>query len=222
MSAPVAIPCPNCKKGLNVPAQFLGKKIKCKHCEHAFVANAPSAKPAAASPPPPPPPGEGKPTWDDEDEAAAGGMAKPLGIIAESDTPRCPHCAIELDPPDAIVCTNCGFNNRTRAKAETKKVWAPTAEDWIFHLLPGILALAIAIGLIVLNVITATNMREWLEGTFLEKEGLDAAGRKTFYIAPGAFIFFIAAISLAVFVPAAKFAYKRLVLNYRPTERIKL
>jgi ribosomal protein L37E len=236
MSATAAITCPSCENALNVPVQFFGKKIKCKQCGHAFVvqdpggpAGKPRAKSAAVSPPPPPPPPP-TPTepkkrvlWDDEDEEASGGMAKPLGLVEDgSEIPRCPHCAKELEPPDAKVCIHCGFNNVTRAKANTVKVWAPTAEDWIRHLLPGILALAIAIGLIVLNIITATNMREWLEGSFLESDDKDASGRKKLYVAPGAFIFFLAAISLMIFVPAAKFAFKRLVKEYRPTERIKL
>lgn len=226
MSTTAAITCPNCENSLNVPSQYFGKKIKCKHCEHAFVAKDPGEQPAKAKTKPaaasPPPPSEMKPTWDEEDEAAAGGMAKPLGVIEEADTARCPHCAKELEPPDAKVCIHCGFNNVTRAKADTKKVWAPTFEDWMKHLLPGIVALSIVIGLIVLNTICAIRMREWLEGTFLEMEEKDAAGRKRMFVAPGAFIFFIAAISLVIFVPAAKFAYKRLVREYRPTERIKL
>ena len=132
-----------------------------------------------------------------------------------------PHCAKELDPPDAIVCVNCGFNNVTRAKANTKKVWAPTAQDWIMHLLPGIIALAICIGLIVFNVISILRMRDWLDGSFLEMEEKDAAGRKRFFIAPGAFIFLFLVLSLPVFVPGIKFAYKRLVKEYKPPEKIK-
>jgi ribosomal protein L37E len=227
-----AITCPNCEAALNVPAQFFGKKIKCKQCGHVFVAAdpgkpaaRPQAKPVAISPPPPPPPPEPEKRvlWDEEDEAATGGMAKPLGLVEDdSEIPRCPHCAKELDPPDAKVCIHCGFNNVTRAKANTVKVWAPTAEDWIRHLLPGIIALAVVIGLIVLNIVSAMNMRSWLEGSFLESDDKDASGRKKLYVAPGAFIFFLAAVSLMIFVPAAKFAFKRLVKEYRPTERIKL
>lgn len=237
MSATAAITCPNCENALNVPAQFFGKKIKCKHCGHTFVARGPNeqtakparaakpVKPAAASPPPPPEPEpapEKRPLWDDEDEEATGGMAKPLGVVEESDTPRCPDCAKELDPPDAKVCIHCGFNNVTRAKAYTKKVWAPTAEDWMLHLLPGIIALAIVIALIVFNIISIMQMRDWLDDTFLDMKELDAAGKKKYYVAPGAFIFFLAGISLLVFVPAAKFAFKRLVKEYRPKERVKL
>jgi len=239
MASPVQMECPNCEAALKVPPAVFGKKIKCKHCGHAFVVQDPDdeprkpakpqkpakptkseAKPAKpASPPPPPTPAPAKKSEfaDDEDEGPSN-----IEVIHESDTARCPHCAKELDPPDAVVCVHCGFNNVTRAKAETKKVWAPTAEDWIMHLLPGIVALLICIGLIVFNIISLVRMREWLEGTFLEMDDKDAAGRKKFYIAPGAFIFFFIVISLPIFVPAVKFAFRRLVKEYMPSEKVKI
>src|SRR5690242_88657 len=123
MSSVVDVSCPNCDKTLKVSPAFFGKRVKCKSCEHAFVVQ----DPAAAPRPPPAPP---KRPFDDDDE----GPDK-IEVISEGDDiPRCPHCAKELDPPDAIVCIHCGFNNRTREKAETKKVWAPTFEDWAMHL----------------------------------------------------------------------------------------
>ncbi len=227
MSSPVEMECPSCGKVLKVPPAVFGKKIKCKHCGHAFVvrdpdevpvkpAKKPGAKPASPPPPPAPAPAAKKP-FEDDDEGP-----EKIEVIAEGDeVPRCPHCAKELDPPDAIVCIHCGFNNVTRAKAETKKVWAPGFEDWFQHLLPGIIALAICIGLIVFNIISIVRMREWLEGSFLEMDEKDAAGRKRFFISPGAFIFFFIVTSLPAFVPAAKFAYRRLVKDFRPPERIK-
>ena len=157
-----------------------------------------------------------KPFLDDDE-----GVAQ-VGVIMEEDVPRCPHCAMELVPPDAIVCIHCGFNNRTRVKADTKKVYAPTPGEWFMHLAPGVLALLMCIGLIVLNVITTINMRGWLEGTFLEMDEVDAAGRKRFYIAPGFFIFLIAFISLGIFVPCLRFGIRRLFIEYRPPEQLKL
>ena len=125
------------------------------------------------------------------------------------------------DPPDAIVCVNCGFNNVTRAKADTKKVWAPTATDWIMHLLPGIFAVAICITLIVVDIISLNSMREWLEGSFLEMEQKDAAGRKRFFVRPGFFITVIFMVSLVILVPATKFAYKRFIKEFKPPEKLK-
>src|SRR5262245_36697331 len=136
MSSPVVIECPNCNKSIKVPPEVIGKRIKCKHCQNVFVvqdpdaparptkATNPAARPASPPPPPPPPP---KSRFDDDDDDG-----RKIEVISEGDdVPRCPHCAKELDPPDAIVCVNCGFNNVTRAKANTKKVWAPTATDWM-------------------------------------------------------------------------------------------
>src|SRR5262245_26965826 len=45
------ISCPTCGKMLNVPADLLGKKVKCSACQGIFTAEAESAP----APPPPPP-----------------------------------------------------------------------------------------------------------------------------------------------------------------------
>jgi ribosomal protein L37E len=221
MSSPVEMECPNCAKALKVPPAVFGKKIKCRHCGHAFVVQDPAAAgKSGAKPAAPPPavaaPAKHNPFADDEDE----GPAK-IEVIREDDTARCPHCAQELDPPDAVVCVHCGFNNVTRAHAETKKVYAPELMDWVSHLFPGVVALAIVIGLIVFNIISITSMREWLEGSFLEMDEKDAAGRKRYIVAPGAFIFLLLVISLPVFIPALKFAYRRLIKDPKPPEKVK-
>lgn len=232
MSTVVDVSCPNCEKTLKVPPAVFGKRVKCKYCDHAFVVQDPSAKPAkptkpgakpaakaAASPPPPPPPAAPAPVkkpFDDEDEGP-----EKIDVIKESDAPRCPHCAQELDPPDAKVCLHCGFNNLTRTKAETKRVWAPTFEDWAKHLGPGIVALAIIITLVVVDIVSFLNMREWLEGSMLEMDEKDAAGRKKFYIHPAAFKFLILGISIPILVPSIKFAYRRLVKEFKPEEKAK-
>ncbi|MBA2226165.1 MAG: MJ0042-type zinc finger domain-containing protein [Thermogemmata sp.] len=246
MAGGIVTRCPHCQTALRVPENVAGKRIKCSKCQQVFAvpargasaeasqgqasprpaapaASRPSAaaRPAspAASTPATAPESAPRPKrpFDDDDEGVA-----QVGVVEEKDVPRCPHCAMELVPPDAIVCIHCGFNNRTRVKADTRKVYAPTFSEWAMHLAPGIIAVLVCIGLIVLNYITATNMRSWLEGTFLEMDEVDAAGRKRFYIAPGAFIFLIAFISLGIFVPCLRFALRRLFVEYRPPERLKL
>lgn len=215
MSAAVEMKCPNCSKALKVPPAVFGKKIKCRHCEHAFVVQDPAAR--AAQPASPPPPSPAKSRFLDDDEGP-----EKIEVIKEDDSARCPHCAQELEPPDAAVCIHCGFNNKTRAIAETKKVWAPTAEDWIMHLLPGMIALIICIALIVLDIVALLRMRSWLEGSFLEMEEVDAAGRKRFYVPPGFFIALIMVASIVILVPAVKFVYQRLIIGYMPPEKVKL
>jgi hypothetical protein len=220
MSSPIEMKCPNCSKVLRIPPTVFGKKIKCKHCDHAFVVADPNARSAkGAAPPATPAPAPGKPPFLDDDDD---GPAKIEMITTDDEIPRCPHCAKELDPPDAIVCIHCGFNNVTRAKAETRKVWAPGIEDWIRHLWPGITALGIVIGWIVFDIISLNRMREWLEGSFLEMDEKDAAGRKRYFVPPGFFIAIIWTASLVISVPAARFAYRRLIRGFRPPERVKL
>jgi hypothetical protein len=229
MASPVEMQCPECEKSLKIPPAVFGKKIKCKFCQHIFVVKDPNSaaknkpgkpikpakpeeKPVVESPPPPP---VKKNLWDDDEDA------KDVSLIEEEDVARCPHCTMELDPPDAIICVHCGFNNRTRVKADTKTVWAPDVMDWFMHLLPGFLALAIMISALVFDIICILRMREWLTDTFLESDDFDASGRKKMYVAPGAFIFLICFISLGIILPCAKYAFKRLAINYRPVEQVK-
>src|SRR5437016_713347 len=158
MSATLDISCPKCGKVLKVPAEYEGKRVKCKDCKEVFPVKAPPPKdePAKAADQ------KKSPFLDDDDEDEKN--PKPIEMVDESFIPRCPHCAGELDPPDAAVCIHCGFNNITRVKAETKKVYAPDAMDWIMHLTPGIIALLLVIGAIGLDIYCGVNMRDWLTG----------------------------------------------------------
>ncbi len=241
----VEIQCPECDNPLKVPDEVLGKKIKCKQCGTAFVAKDPRAKPSKPggaakptkpgagvavkkekAPEPEPKKEEPKPSpatlrfQDDDDEGA---KPNPLGVINESDVPRCPFCAKELDPPDAVVCIHCGFNNVTRVRAESKKVWAPDASDWMNHLGPGVIALVLCVALIVFDVICLLNMREWMTGSFLETETPDVTdpSRKKMLVKPGAFIAIIWAATVLPIVGTGRFAIKRLAIEYMPTEKLK-
>jgi hypothetical protein len=243
MASVIEIQCPNCEKPLKVPETVFGKKIKCKYCSHAFVANDPDEGQAkgqsAVKPSKPgglsvktkkeqvePPKEEPKPAGtynfqDDEDDKGA--KPTPLGVVDEGqDIPRCPHCAKELDPPDAKVCIHCGFNNVTRTKAESKRVWEPDATDWVNHLGPAILSVVICILLIVLVIISWVNMRDWMTDSWLEKEEPGMDGQKAFFVKPGAFITFIIAGCIMPFVACLRFAIKRLVYEWRPTEQVKV
>jgi hypothetical protein len=218
------ISCPNCGKRLKVPAHLEGKKLKCKDCQEVFPVKAPKAGAAPAAKPAPPPPAAKPPNPfldDDDDDDVPGKAAKPMNVVHEEDVPRCPHCAKELDPPDAIICVHCGYNNRTRVKAETKKVYAAEATDWMSHLGPAILLLIVALVLIGVDIYCAMNMRSWLEGSALELDEKDLTGRKKMIIPPGAFIAFIVVISMAIVIPCMRFALRRLIFNFKPEEKIK-
>jgi hypothetical protein len=248
----IEIRCPNCEKPLKVPETVFGKKIKCKQCDHPFVVPDPTRliddeeeaarKKPAVKPSKPggatvktkkeepkkeePKKEEPKPaesTYKFQDEEDEGANPSPLAMVDEGqDIPRCPHCAKELDPPDARVCVHCGFDNVTRTKAESKTVWEPDTNDWINHLGPGVIALIAFIGMLVLDIVCWVNMRDWLTDTFLQRDDPDAAtGEKSFYVKPGAFITLIIAIDLMPMILCARFAIKRLFIENTPSEKVK-
>lgn len=234
MPATLDVSCPNCDKPLKVPAELEGKKVKCKGCEEVFVIKAPKAKtaapskkaPAAKKPAPETPKAEEKPPekpkspFLDEDDDDDGQAPKPMAVVKEDDAPRCPHCANELDPPDAIVCYICGYNNVTRVKSETKKVIEHDAADWATHLATPIIALIIVIGLIVLDIICILNMSDWMAGSALEKDEKNpVTGNVEYYVKPGAFTTFIIVATLAIIVPFTRFAIRRLMK--KPEEKVK-
>ena len=218
------VSCPNCDKELKVPAEFAGKRVKCKDCGEVFPikgppkAKAPAAKPAPKvevkpAPAPAPPPA----VEEDDDD----GPAKPMGVVKEDDTPRCPHCAKDLDPPDAAICLHCGFNNQTRIRAESKKVIASDATDWASHLAPPIIALIVAFGFIAIDIFCWINMRSWMKGSFLELEDKTLAGENKMIIPPGAFIAFIIVFSMPIVLPCLRFAFRRFIYETKPEEKVK-
>jgi hypothetical protein len=247
MASVTEIPCPNCDKPLKVPDAVFGKKIKCKFCSHPFVAEDPDEKPAKGKPAvkpskpgakarkeepkpepkkedpkPEPQPASAYKFQEDDDEEEAGAKPRPLALIDEGpDIPRCPHCAKELDPPDAKVCVHCGFNNQTRTKAESVAVWEPDTNDYINHLLPGVLALVVCILIVVIDVVSYVNMREWMTDSWFQKEEEDMNGVKQLYVKPGAFITFIIAAGIMPLASCGRFAFRRLVRENRPPERLK-
>lgn len=233
------IACPNCDLEMKVPDTVVGKKIKCKECEHVFVVkvpgggSAPAAKPLPADfkKPGPAKPKAAKPAdadapikfadeepkkkpADDDDEDA-----NPYGVIKEGEVARCPHCAKELDPPDTKICLNCGYDMVQRRRHESKKVYAHTQGDYALHWTPAIIWLVVMIAMIVVTVICFINMRGWMTGSFLDKEEKNAVtGETEFYVGPGCFIMLVTLITLVVCLMGGKFAYKRLVLGWKPTE----
>lgn len=260
MAATLGATCPNCQKVFQVPAEFVGKIIRCKDCQTMFEVQGPTAakpaakpttaKPAAAKPatpatakpaakpaapaqpaapaasapipfkaedPPPAPPK--KPYADDEDDEA-----NPYGVTidASEEIPRCPHCAKELDPPDTKICLNCGYDLLERRRHETKAVYEITSTDYIKHLAPGVLCVLVIIFLVTMATIISLNLRDWMDGSFLEKDEKDEATlKKKFYVPPFCFNIWIWVISLWIIYKCGAFAIKRLVYNWKPTEVTK-
>jgi hypothetical protein len=88
----------------------------------ANSAGAVTAKKVAAPPPPPAPADHADDGGDDLGDlyalAAVEKQARSAGAV--DDSPRCPKCFTEL-PSGAVLCTNCGFDLRTRKALSTTR-----------------------------------------------------------------------------------------------------
>src|SRR5262245_54212951 len=141
------ISCPECKKKIKVTAELAGKKVRCKGCNHVFPV------PAAAAP---------RPAADDDDEGA---NPYALAESAKETVARCPHCAQVLDPPDAVICVNCGYNMRTRQRVSSKKVYETSSGEKFAWMLPGILCLAAIFVLAAFNLFFIFKLPKLVEGS---------------------------------------------------------
>ncbi len=228
MAATLEISCPHCSKAIKVPAELAGKTIRCKGCQETFVVKSgaapkPAVKKSAAAPPPPPAdvipfkddePAK-KPAIDDDD-------ANPYGVIKDdSEVPRCPFCAKELDPPDTKVCLHCGFHLTERKRRETKAVWEPTNEDYFNHLGPAFACVAAIIVMIVIDIICFINMREWLTGSILDTDEKNKiTGETVFIVGPLCFNLWLGLITAGIGWVCGKFAFVRMVYHWKPEEKV--
>lgn len=199
MADTVSVTCPECKKAVKIPEEMLGRKLRCKGCDETFVARA--AKKAA--------PVVKKPTK----KAAAGGDdadddGKQYGVTEEYLGARCPECANPMEEEDAIICLHCGYNTRTRQRAESKSVEEQTALDYFLWWLPGIACVLAFLALVGFDVWYCLDINrivgeEWYS-----------------FIASGGVKLWIVVFSLWPMFYALKFAVKRLIFNYEPPERL--
>jgi hypothetical protein len=233
MSATVAAACPTCGKKFQVPATLAGRTIKCKECATAFkvpggAAPVTAARPVAARPAPPAAPipfqdDPPKPPVHDDDEGGGGKAAKAYGLVKDdSDIPRCPFCAKELDPPDTRICLNCGYNLLERKRHESKKVYALTTGDYVKHLLPGVL-MAIVGGLLIAGMVVCwLNMGDWLQDSFLDSGEKNEITQKTkYYVPPFCFNVWITVFAVFGAWKSFKFAFLRLFIHWKPPETVK-
>ncbi|MFN4261566.1 MAG: hypothetical protein ACK4RK_19965 [Gemmataceae bacterium] len=191
MASVITASCPKCNKSIKAPAEYEGKKIRCKGCSHAFVLTAQSAKPADSSK-----------LFDDEDEGP------PLYTLAEKETKRqCPQCSLILDPPDAVICLHCGFNLQTREKLSVRVTVETTTQDRIMWLLPGAVCAVLVVILIVLDV--AYYLWEPKPHTYYA------------WLGHGSLKLWAIIISLFFMFFAGRFAIKRLIFDSEPPEKVK-
>lgn len=246
MAASIETTCPSCAKVMKVPAEVVGKLIRCKACSTTFEVTDPNApKPKAAKPKPKAAaPAKAKPAdadapikFAEEPKPAAKATDKvarpfdeeveensnPYGVTKDDlDVPRCPFCAVELDPPDTKVCLSCGYDLLQRKRHESKKVYETTAGDYFMHWLP---AIAWIIGVMVmmgLAIAASFNMRSWLSESFLamdEKNPVTNAVQ--FYLPPFCFNIWIWIFALFGSYKGMRFIIKRLVVDWKPSEVVK-
>jgi predicted Zn finger-like uncharacterized protein len=216
MAATITVTCPECDTTIKTSAEVQGKKVRCKSCGEVFVATpakpagaakSAAAKPAAkAAPKPEPKAAEAKPKKpaidDDEDDGKAYGLT-------ETDlTPRCPHCANELESAKAKICLHCGYNTETREQVGRKKVVDQTGGDVFMWLLPGILCVLGIISLIVWDILYVNYAEEWFDV-------------ETWYggmLCHGSVKMWSCIFTVSVMAGLARFAYKRLIVNNKPPE----
>ncbi|HEY7427661.1 MAG TPA: hypothetical protein VH682_25745 [Gemmataceae bacterium] len=223
MASTILIVCPECGKQIKAPDNVLGKKVRCKFCQAAFVASKGGNKPAAGKPgkpsavksakAPTDKPAAGKPPKpavdDDEDDE------NPYGMTDVNLSARCPNCANEMESEEAIICLSCGYNTRTRELAKTLKTYDNTIGEKFLWLLPGIacaLAVLVLIGFNVWYLLKIDDVVDWDKDSFF-------LGMWTI----NGIKLWVVIMSLGLIWLAGKFAVKRLILNYsRPeVEKVK-
>jgi DNA-directed RNA polymerase subunit M/transcription elongation factor TFIIS len=169
MAESVAVSCPECGKKMNVRPDIIGKKIRCKGCDEVYLARGPAGKAAAKASKPAPKAGKaaageaGEIMAFKKEEEEVG--SNPYGVTDLDLAPRCPECANEMESAEAVICLTCGYNTRTRMRAETKLVHDTTGTDWFVWLLPGILCVLGIIGLITSLIIYLVKIDDWTEGS---------------------------------------------------------
>jgi DNA-directed RNA polymerase subunit RPC12/RpoP len=221
MSATITIICPSCKKQMTGPAAVQGKKIKCKACSHVFVAKgeetkAPAVKGAAKTTTPSTgkknnaPAGKSKADVDknrllDPEDSQPG---KGYGFIEQPPdaVARCPQCAYELESLDAIVCLTCGYNLLTRQRLHMQKTYETNFMDWVVWLIPPICSAIGCLLCIAFGIFLWTGLVWWYGDWWFSHFSVQIWF--TVFAAGGAW-------------SSGKFAFKRLVYQLQPPEKLK-
>lgn len=226
MAETIAVKCPKCDKAMSVPATLAGKKVRCKGCEAIVPVPAPKvaesfklaeepkkAKPKKAAPKPAEPEKK-KPVEDDDNDTNP--------FTAQEDDlhiARCAFCAKPLDPPDARICLNCGFDRVERKRFESKAVFELTFGEYLSHHFVTILAFLGICILIAISVTCFIMMPEWFKGSMFETGDKDPVNDEPkYYVNPGFVTLWVTVASLFMIWYAGRFIYRMLALNWRPTE----
>lgn len=218
MADPILVTCGDCGKQIKAPPMAAGKKIRCPKCKTILSVPLPEAEPVSA--------GDKKATFDFDREVIE--AKNPYGVEEVSLAPRCPHCAHDIDPPDARICLNCGYDMEQRGRRESKTVYERTAADFIMWHLPTLgcfLGIAALWGGFVYY-------HYWLPEVVLEKKNAEllAQSRWGYFDDPpdwSAVIFhwgievWLIVIALFFTWRLSRFAFRRLFFEFLPPEKAK-
>jgi hypothetical protein len=211
MAALITIVCPDCRKEVRAPADFAGKKVRCKQCGNVFRADPSAPQGTIARSPSAPPPAKASPppvasfARFDEDED---GPDQYSLQVDGAGTNRCPECANELEGPDAIICLHCGYNTVTRERLALRKVEDITERDRLLWLLPGFVCALAVLFIAVIDILYAALLRPHKDASGLVK-----------FLSWGGVKMWVIIGSFFVMVLAGRFAYHRLIVNAHPPER---
>jgi DNA-directed RNA polymerase subunit RPC12/RpoP len=163
MAQPPVIVCPECEKKFRTKADVRGKKIKCPFCSEMFVVpmgesstgiqEKRSPQPAAAT---------SSAAAAANDDGEEGENADPYGVTTLDLSPRCPHCAEEMESAEAVVCLNCGYNTLTREWGKTEKRIGVSSGSHFLHLLPAIIVLGVILICIIQALIRDVLLPYWI------------------------------------------------------------
>jgi len=220
MATTFFIVCNECEKQFKVADAVIGKKIRCKECGNIFVVKKPKEPIAEIKEEKAAPKSDGlvaetkpkSPFMDDEDDGK-----EPYQIIIEDEgIARCPYCAKEMESVEATICLHCGYNTVTRKRAELNAVYEATSEDKFQWWLPGILCCVGILVTIIVCIIIFRKTESWMIGGWFYD---DESPEKPWIIKPGCFKLMNVMITAFGCFYLGRFAYRRLVLNYKPPEK---
>ncbi len=124
--------------------------------------------------------------------------------------------AKELESLEAVICLHCGYNTVTRQREASRAVHEATGEDKFHWWLPGILCCVGILVTIGLCIFCCFKTRAWMkDGWFWD----DEKPENPYMVKPGCFMFGAIMLSLFICLALGRFAYRRLVLDYKPPER---
>jgi hypothetical protein len=123
-----------------------------------------------------------------------------------------------MESTEARICLHCGYNTRTRTRPEVKAVYEHSGFEIFLWLLPGILCVLLAIGLLVWYLVFWSMIEVWLAESWFEDE---PGPPRTYLVGlgPGFMRLYLGLLIIFLYVPLFRFIYKRLVKNNKPPEQ---